>query len=68
MTVRTTSETVTFRHPFNLTGTDAACGNLYGGDRRGAATALVDAGLQADCYLDAAGANHRYGSDPDCGN
>jgi hypothetical protein len=34
MTVRTTSKTVTFVHPFNLSGMDegAACGNLHRGD------------------------------------
>ena len=70
MTVRTTSKTVTFRYPFNLTGTDEV-------QPAGTYTVETDeellqpasvAGLQADCYLDAAGANHRYGSDSDCGN
>jgi hypothetical protein len=62
MTVRTTSKTVTFMHPFILTGTDEV-------QPAGTYTVETDEELlqplQADCNLATAGAKHGYGSDSD---
>ena len=67
MTVRTTSKTVTFMHPFSLTGTDEVqpAGTYTVETDEELLSALVASSLQADCNLATAGAQHGYGSDSD---
>ena len=67
MTVRTTSRTVTFIHPFSLSGTDEVqpAGTYTVETDEELLQRLVASGLQADCNLATAGAKHGYGSDSD---
>ena len=66
MTVRTTGRTVTFVHPFNLSGTDEVQpAGIYTVETDEELLQASIPALQADCNLATARANHGYGSDSD---